>query len=171
METKMQPRTPIALAALLTLALTGCADGTTDTAADASGTPSSSATAPTAPSSPVASTSAAPNVGDTLLVFTRTGGLAGTNDRLVVRPDGGWTLTTKSGSKEGKLTAAELAALKSTLDQVGFSKLPKVNDNSNVADGYTYSVSYGGDQVVAKDGAVPAALQPVINTLNSLLSR
>ncbi|MEV4512211.1 hypothetical protein AB0K00_24970 [Dactylosporangium sp. NPDC049525] len=170
----MKSRTPIAVTALLALALAGCADGTTDSTAGASGAPSSSATAQ-APASPGASAStsggASQNVGDTLLVFTRTGGLAGTNDRLVVRPDGAWTLTTKSGTKEGKLTAAELAALKSTLEQVGFSKLPKVNSNGNVADGYKYSVSYGGDEVVAEDGAVPAALQPVITTLNGLLSK
>jgi hypothetical protein len=172
METpSMKSRTPIAVTALLALALAGCADGTTDTTAGASGTPSSSATAQAPASGPSTSAGTSQNVGDTLLVFTRTGGLAGTNDRLVVRPDGAWTLTSKSGTKEGKLTAAELAALKSTLDQVGLSKLPKVNDSSNVADGYTYSVSYGGNEVVAKDGAVPAALQPVINTLNSLLSR
>ena len=170
----MKSRTPIAVTALLALALAGCADGSTDTTAGASGAPSSSAAAPaSASATPSAGTSggAGQNVGDTLLVFTRTGGLAGTNDRLVVRPDGSWTLTTKSGTKEGKLTAAELTALKSTLDQVGFLKLPKVNDNSNVADGYTYSISYGGDEVVAKDGAVPAALQPVITILNGLLSR
>jgi len=168
----MKSKTPIAVTALLALALAGCADGTSDSTAGASGAPSSTATA-RAPASPSAGTSSAAsqNVGDTLLVFTRTGGLAGTNDRLVVRPDGSWTLTTKSGTKEGKLTAAELAALKSTLEQVGFSKLPKVNNNGNVADGYKYTISYGGDEVVAEDGAVPTALQPVITTLNGLLSR
>ncbi len=170
----MKSRTPIAVTALLALALAGCADGADDTTAGASGTPSSSATAaPATSAAPSASTSggAGQNVGDTLLVFTRTGGLAGTNDKLVVRPDGAWTLTTKSGTKEGKLTATELAALKGTLEQVGFSKLPKVSNNGNVADGYKYTINYGGDEVAAEDGAVPAALQPVITTLNGLLSR
>ena len=168
----MKSRTPIAVTALLALALAGCADGTTDTTAGASGTPSSSATAPASTAASASTSSgASQNIGDTLLVFTRKGGLAGTNDRLVVRPDGAWTLTTKGGTKDGKLTAAELTALKSTLDQVGFSKLPKVNSNANVADGYTYSVSYGGDEIVAEDGAVPTALQLVITTLNGLLSR
>ena len=171
----MKSRIPIAVTALLSLALAGCADDAKDATAGASGSPSSSATAPAASTSTSTGASASPgggqNVGDTLLTFTRTGGLAGTNDRLVVRPDGAWTLTTKSGSKEGKLTATELAALKSTLAQVGFSKLPKVNDNGNVADGYKYTISYGGDEVVAEDGAVPTALQPVITTLNGLLSR
>src|SRR5690348_609642 len=99
METpSMKSRTPIAVTALLALALAGCADGTTDTTAGASGTPSSSSATTTAPSGgPSASAGSSQNVGDTLLVFTRTGGLAGTNDRLVVRPDGAWTLTSKSG--------------------------------------------------------------------------
>ena len=162
----MKSRTPIAVTALLALALAGCADEAKDATAGASGTPSTSAAAP-ATSAP-ASTSA--GASDTLLIFMRQGGLAGTNDRLVVRPDGAWTLTTKAGTKEGKLTPAELTALKAGLEQVGFSKLPKVNGSTNVADGYTYTITYGGDEVVAKDGAVPTALQPVITTLNGLLS-
>lgn len=164
----MKSRTPIAVTALLALALAGCADEAKDATAGASGTPSTSAAAPatTAP----ASTSTGPGASDTLLTFTRQGGLAGTNDRLVVRPDGAWTLTTKAGAKEGKLTPSELTALKAGLEQVGFSKLPKVNGSTNVADGYTYTITYGGDEVVAKDGAVPTALQPVITTLNGLLS-
>ena len=166
----MKSRTPIAVTALLALALAGCADEAKDATAGASGTPATSAAAPAASASAGASTSAGPGVSDTLLTFTRQGGLAGTNDRLVVRPDGAWTLTTKAGTKEGKLTPAELTALKGALDQVGFSKLPKATGSTNVADGYTYSITYGGDEVVAKDGAVPTALQPVITTLNGLLS-
>jgi hypothetical protein len=173
METpSMKSRTPIAVTALLALALTGCADDAKDATAGASGSTSSSAAAPATTGTTTSSSPAATqNAGDALLVFTRTGGLAGTNDRLVVRPDGAWTLTSKSGSKEGKLTATELAALKTTMEQVGFSKLPKVNDNSNMADGYTYTINYGGTEVMAEDGAVPTALQPVITTLNGLLSR
>ncbi|MET7420712.1 hypothetical protein [Dactylosporangium sp. NPDC005555] len=164
----MKSRTPIAVAALLTLALTGCADGAGDTTADAGSAPAVTSAPASAPSS--ASAGASQNAGDTLLVFTRQGGLAGTNDRLVVRPDGAWTLTTKAGTKEGKLTPAEVTTLKSTLDGVGFAKLPKESGSTNVMDGYTYSITYGGHEVVAKDGAVPAALQPVIATLNGLLS-
>ncbi|MDG6104376.1 hypothetical protein Daura_10960 [Dactylosporangium aurantiacum] len=165
----MKSRTPIAVTALLALALTGCADEAKDATAGASGTPSTSAAAP-ASASASSSTSAGPGATDTLLIFTRQGGLAGTNDRLVVRPDGAWTLTTKAGTKEGKLTPAELTAIKGALEQVGFSKLPTANGSTNVADGYTYTITYGGHEVTAKDGAVPTALQPVITTLNGLLS-
>ncbi|MEV0570460.1 hypothetical protein [Dactylosporangium sp. NPDC050588] len=165
----MRSRTPIAVTALLALALTGCADD-----ANQAGTaPSTSAAAPASTSvSPSAdpSTGSSQSTTDALLIFTRQGGLAGTNDRLVVRPDGGWTLTAKAGTKEGKLTPAQLTTLKGTLEQVGFSKLPTAAGSTNVADGYTYTITYGGKEVQVKDGAVPAALQPVITTLNGLLS-
>ena len=167
----MKSRTPIAVTALLALALTGCADDAKDATGGASGAPATSAAAPaSSDASTGPSTGASQNTADTLLIFTRQGGLAGTNDRLVVRPDGGWTLTTKAGTKEGKLTPAELTALKGALEQVGFSKLPTAAGSTTVADGYTYTVTYGGKEVQAKDGAVPAALQPVITTLNGLLS-
>jgi hypothetical protein len=40
-----------------------------------------------------------------------------------------------------------------------------------VADGYTYRVRYAGREIMAEDGAIPAALEPVIAALSRLLSR
>lgn len=176
-------RTPLTVfalvAVLVTPALAGCADdGDTNAAASGAASRSASASATADPSStPSAGTTASespgtiPNPGDTLLIFSRQGGLAGTSDRLVVRPDGSWSLQTRTGTKTGMMTAAEVSALKAALDAAHFTELPRVNDGGTVADGYTYSITYAGHEVVAQDGAVPPALQPILGTLNGLLNK
>ncbi|MEV6929833.1 hypothetical protein AB0M46_35845 [Dactylosporangium sp. NPDC051485] len=184
-DTTMKSRM-LAAAALLTLALGACSDGTADQAGtSASGVPtttgtavsSATATAPAGPSggpqTTPGSTSTQGNATqtDTLVAFTRTGGLAGVNDKLTVRPDGSYTIQTKSGSKNGKLSGDELAALKAALVSTDFNKMPTVNDNGSVADGYTYTITYAGKQITAKDGAIPPALQPVISALGGFLSK
>lgn len=174
----------ILVAALLTLALGACSDGTGDAGGTASGAPSaggtavSSATAsgaagtgaPTAPGS-TPTTGGNGTAMDVLVSFTRTGGLAGANDSLTVAPDGSYTIQTKKGNKSGKLTADELSALKAALSSTDFNKMPTVNDNGGVADGYTYTITYSGRQITAKDGSVPPALQPVIVALGAFLNK
>jgi hypothetical protein len=177
----------ILVAALLTLALGACSDAKDD----AGGAGSAATSGPAAVSSDTASSAATgnPSAGpqtdpsskantggnttamDTLVTFTRTGGLAGNNDKLVVRPDGSYTITTRQGSREGKLTTDELNALKAALASTDFNKMPTVNDNGAVADAYTYTVTYSGRQITAKDGAIPPALQPVISALGAFLSK
>lgn len=179
--------------ALLTLTLAACSDsadkaGTAAGAATASGAgPSSvgsaasgsaSASAGSGPSAgPQSDPSSTANTGgdltamSTLVTFTRKGGLSGANDALAVLPDGHYMVQTRQGSKNGKLSAEELSALKAALASVDFNKLPSANDAGAVADGYTYTVTYGGRQITAKDGAIPPALQPVINALGGFLSK
>ncbi|WP_432988031.1 hypothetical protein [Dactylosporangium sp. CA-233914] len=181
----------ILVAALLTLALAACSDSADNKAgAGASGTASTGA--PAASSSSGASagagtggTSAGPqtdpssksNTGgnttatDALVTFNRTGGLAGNNDTLTVKPDGSYTIQTRQGTRTGKLTDEELAALKDALSSADFNKLPTVNDNGAVADAYTYTLTYAGKQITAKDGAIPPALAPVISALGAFLSK
>ncbi|WP_432827867.1 hypothetical protein [Dactylosporangium sp. CA-092794] len=181
----------IFVAALLTLTLAACSDDTGSAGQSASpagggsgpaGAPSvSSATSGSAAGGPSAGPQTDPsssaNTGgnvtatDTLVTFNRTGGLAGVNDTLVVRPDGSYTIQTKQGSKNGTLSAGELAALKTALSSTDFNKMPSVNDNGAVADGYTYTITYSGRQITAKDGAIPPALQPVISALGAFLSK
>ncbi|MEU7872307.1 hypothetical protein [Dactylosporangium sp. NPDC049140] len=183
----------IIAAALLTLAfgLAACSDGTDQAGAGSSGAasngaPVSSGSAGTGSSTGAgAGTTAGPNTDpsskantggnvtatDSLVTFTRTGGLAGNNDSLTVRPDGSYTIQTKQGTKSGKLTAEELAALKTALESADFNKLPTTNDNGGIADAYTYTVTYAGKQITAKDGSIPPALQPVISALGAFLSK
>jgi hypothetical protein len=177
----------ILTAALLTLTLAACSDST-GTAGSASGGPSGAASAsatggagasagPGPSAGPQTDPSSSANSGgnstavDTLVTFNRTGGLAGTNDTLTVRPDGSYTIQSRSGGKSGKLSGDELDALKAALSSTDFNKMPTVNDNGAVADGYTYTLTYGGRQITAKDGAIPPALQPVISALGAFLNK
>ncbi|MEV8512700.1 hypothetical protein [Dactylosporangium sp. NPDC051484] len=185
----------ILAAALLTLALAACSDNTGPTGAAATGGASSgapvatSATSATSGASGGAGTGSGPSSGaqagssssadtggnmtavDALIAFSRTGGLAGVSDSLVVRPDGSYTIQTRQGTRTGKLNADELSALKAALAGTDFNKMPSVNDNGAMADGYTYTITYAGRQITAKDGAIPPALQPVISALSGFLSK
>jgi hypothetical protein len=184
----MKSRILAAAVLTLTFALAACSDSTDNAGAGASGAasngaPVSSGSAGTSPGAGAPSTgpqtdpSSKSNTGgnatatDTLVAFTRTGGLAGANDSLTVRPDGSYTIQTKQGTKSGKLTDEELGALKEALGAANFDKMPTVNDNGQVADAYTYTITYAGKQITAKDGSIPPALQPVISALGAFLSK
>ena len=175
----MMSRIPLAaVTALAALALAGCAADGSDTATGASGTPSATATTAgpgAAVSGSAGPASASPKAeeptGQDLLVFTRQGGIAGTNDKLVLKSDGSYTVSTKAATRTGKLTDQELATVKATLASVDFNKMPSVNTGGNVADGYKYSVTYAGREITAEDGAVPPALQPVLGALSALISK
>jgi hypothetical protein len=183
MMSRMMSRIPLAATVLVTLALAGCAADGGDSASNASGAPSATMTTagpgtganggPSGGAGTPSGSQSAPGTtnGDTLLIFTRQGGLAGTNDRLILRPDGSYTVQTRTGTRTGKLTAQELAAVKATLDATDFNKMPSVNDGGTVADGFTYSITYAGREITAEDGAVPPALQPVLGALSALLSK
>jgi hypothetical protein len=94
-------------------------------------------------------------------------------DRLSVRDNGAFTLARarpRLVNRSGHLTAAELAHLRAVLAGAGFATMPKVQKGDAV-DVFTYSVSYGGYQVVAQDGAAVPALRPVLAALAALVAR
>jgi hypothetical protein len=110
-------------------------------------------------------------VTNTLLEFSRQGGLKGANDHLVVHRDGTYALTRRNQQNvNGQLTADQLAALQQALAASNFKSLPHVNKGGSIADGYTYRVVYDGYEVTAEDGAIPPALKTVVDTLNGVLS-
>jgi hypothetical protein len=107
-----------------------------------------------------------------LVTYARQGGLAGLDERLTIWTDGSYELSRPgAAARAGRLTAPELARLGQVLDGAQFTRIPADSDGTPVADGFTYRVGYGGHDVVARDGAVPAALQPVITTLDEILAR
>ncbi len=111
-----------------------------------------------------------PDASGALVVFQRTGGIAGADDTLIVRPDGQYTITRRDGvRKQGTLTAAEQAALAAALQ--GFGALPTDNPGGGVADGYSYRLQHGDRTVTASDGDLPPAVSRVVGELNQLLSR
>lgn len=115
-----------------------------------------------------ASAAAAP-----LLTAQRTGGIAGVQDRLVVRASGAATVTHRDGGG-GRLAPARTRELRVALRQARFSTLARVyKPRLVVNDGFVYELRSGGRTVRVEEGAehVPARLQRLISAVSALLSR
>jgi hypothetical protein len=168
----------LALVAVVLVALGGCAAPRTG---QATGTPSGSASpvpaspsaAPPAPSAPAEPTGGASRpTGDTLVMYVKQGGFAGVDDQLRINPDGRYELTRRgSTTGSGTLSAAELSQLRGVFDRSHFTEIPVRSTSSQVADGFTYKIGYGSYAVLAQDGAVPPALEPVIAALDAIVAR
>jgi hypothetical protein len=116
----------------------------------------------------------APGPVDTLLVnYGRQGGFAGFADRLVVARDGSYLLVRAKPpvTRQGQLTAAELADLRQKLAQADLGHQPRVQASAKGNDLYTYQVSSGGAQVTAQDGSVAPSLQPLLSLLSGLVDK
>ncbi|WP_158939684.1 hypothetical protein [Streptomyces sp. NRRL S-87] len=119
------------------------------------------ATPTTPPSTPPTSTPATA----WLVRVTRTGGLAGVNQSVLVKDDGTVTrLRRGEPAGTGHMSPAELARLKAALEAADFPHLPRVGRPGGIADGFTYQFVYGGYEVMAAD-PLPPALSRVITAL------
>jgi hypothetical protein len=108
--------------------------------------------------------------GEPLVSFTREGGLAGFHDELVIWPDGTYQRSRRAtGERRGHLPPDRVARLRQLLDGAHLADLPPAS-GGEVADGYTYRVTYGGRTVTAQDGGIPSGLEPVLGALNDILA-
>ena len=117
---------------------------------------------------------AAPAVaaGAPALVAQRTGGIAGVQDRLVVRADGSATVTHRDGAA-GQLAAARTRADHTAQHTTQNPTLaPVYRPKGVVNDGFTYVLRAGGRTVRVDEGAedVPARLRRLINAVSALLT-
>ena len=104
------------------------------------------------------------------VTYTRGGGVAGRTDRLVVRPDGSATLTTRKGEKAVKLSPEEVSKVADELRRANLPALP----SSSVADppapdAFAHRVVYRGTTVTADDPSMPDALRGLVATLGGLV--
>lgn len=133
------------LVPLALLALAGCAAPATD----GPGTPAPGTVRP----SGVPSRTGTPTGTLTApVVVTRTGGIAGLRDTVVVDPDGRWRHTGRAGSGTGRLAADRLAAL------AGLAADPRLPAEAGhrqplgrCADAVAYSVTAGGSTIRYSD--------------------
>lgn len=106
----------------------------------------------------------------TPLLFTRTGGFAGFDDRVAVASDGAYTVNRRGqAAVSGQLAPAEQAALSAALAASGLFDADHRFETPG-ADQFAYTITYDGHTVVAVDGAIPEALQPLIDLLAALIS-
>jgi hypothetical protein len=106
-----------------------------------------------------------------LVDYHRTGGIAGTNDRLVVFDNGVAVISGRSGSSELLLNQTDLALISVLFNQSQFAQLQaKYSASQGSADLMTYTINYHGKTVTAEESAVPPSLVPIIADLNHILS-
>ncbi|MGW1494110.1 protealysin inhibitor emfourin [Streptomyces sp. NPDC002402] len=118
---------------------------------------------PSAPTTPAPTTPAAARP---LVHVTVTGGIAGVRNDLLVRDDGTYTTSTKTGPKgSGRMTPAELAELRRALEKADFARLPDEATGSPVADGFTYRITYAGHTVTTDERTRLPALRDVFAAL------
>ncbi len=136
------------------LLLTGCGsagDGSL-TGAGATLLPSVVAGSPSVPAGP-------------LVVFTRTGGLAGLAATLTVQPDGAAQVT---GRRQASwtLTPGQLDGLRRAL--AGADLRPVAPSGPPVLDGFSYRITYAGTSVLLASDPVPAGAAAAVSQLSML---
>jgi hypothetical protein len=106
----------------------------------------------------------------TLVEYHRSGGILGFTDHLVIMKDGEATLTRKTERYEFVLETNHIKDLQKLFEETRFNQLGKEYlPPQEGADFIEYRVSYDGHTVLAKDGAVPDALWPVLESLNQII--
>ncbi|MBT2403823.1 MULTISPECIES: hypothetical protein [unclassified Streptomyces] len=178
----------VTVALPVALVLGGCTSQGSD---DAPATPGASGTVPTVsaepspgetpspgqtrspspsptPTTPTPTGSQAPAPGETLLRVTRSGGFAGRTSSLIIKGDGSFTRFDAKAKQTGtgRLSAAELTALRTALREADFAHLPRVaTSGGTVFDGFTYAFVHGGYEVTTADGSIPPGLTAVLGAL------
>ncbi|MCX4958135.1 hypothetical protein [Streptomyces virginiae] len=148
--------------------------GTSASADPSSGASTSPGTSPGTGAGATADPSTSPTAGrvpapgETLVRVTRTGGFAGQTHTLVVKGDGSWSrLDAKARpTGTGKLSAAELAGLRTALREADFARLPRIaTGGPTIYDGFFYAFVHDGHEVAGDQGSLPEALTKVLDAL------
>jgi hypothetical protein len=107
-----------------------------------------------------------------LVVFQRSGGIGGVDDRLTVDSQGIARLTKRGGKQsQATLSQQELNQLKKTLANADFQGLDPEYLNANARDTFLYTVGYSCHVVKTDETSVPGQLRPVIDQLSTLAAR
>ncbi len=107
-----------------------------------------------------------------LVDYTRTGGISGENDHLVVFTNGEAIYSTRSGSGDFTLSPAELGSLQTLIDRADFLNLSAQYPAQHPgADYFSYTLTAGNRTVATETTGVPPSLSPVISWLEQALAR
>ncbi len=156
-------------AATLLVGLAACGS---ETVVDAGAAPTSTSTGPTS-TDPTTSggrlTEGLPGV----IVLQRTGGLKGAKDRLELRPDGSYTVTTRTGPPVTRqLDEPEQAAVVAALKLADLAKVkpaPTKPGDPVIVDGFTYVLTADGESVTIGE-PTPEQVRPLLGVLGALFS-
>jgi hypothetical protein len=106
-----------------------------------------------------------------LIEYRRSGGIAGREDRLVIRSDGTARLTRRGTDVDFSVAADTLARVRALIDSARFSTLrAEYLPARRGADLFEYVVTCQGRTVRTMDTAVPDRLQPLLQLLAGLIA-
>jgi hypothetical protein len=114
-----------------------------------------------------------PGPTDTLVVYARSGGIAGVRERLAVRPDGAARVERGGRARRVQLTAAELQRVRDAANAVDPDRLEsRYGPEPPPADGFVMAVTAGGrtSQVVS-GGTPPAELSRLMDVCAGLVQK
>ncbi|MCS6883444.1 MAG: hypothetical protein RMK84_13210 [Oscillochloridaceae bacterium] len=105
-----------------------------------------------------------------LIEYHRSGGFVGLDDRLIIREDGETSLTRKERRFSFTLDRATVNQLADLFTTAGFMQLRKEYMPQRAGpDLFTYVVTYRGHTVRTMDGAIPPALDPILEQLDQIV--
>jgi hypothetical protein len=105
------------------------------------------------------------------LTIQRTGGIAGVNESITVRSDGGWSYTAARGkpAAQGTLTADVLDQVTQTVSNPAFAADVRGGKAGQCADAFSYAVSIGPETSTFEECGGPD--RPLFSALMSVLSK
>ena len=108
----------------------------------------------------------------TLIEYRRSGGIAGREDRVVVRSDGSAQLHRRGVAADFRVAPDTLDTLRALLQRVDFRAMrEEYLPARQGADLYEYVVIYQDRRIRTMDTAVPPELQPLLQLLGGLANR
>ena len=105
-----------------------------------------------------------------LIEYRRSGGISGTNDRLVINKDGTATLSRNGNHSIITVEATVMNRLRQRMREIEFGKLPSDTARGG-GDMFEYVIKYEGHTVRGNDASLPSSLHPVVELLDRVLSR
>jgi len=106
-----------------------------------------------------------------VLTYTRSGGVAGFADKLVIYEDGEAILSSKNQVIKGKVSEEDMRALQKILEELRAIGSVEYKPKEGVADFFSYSLSYDGINISWVDPwASKEEIPGQLNSLNSLIS-
>ena len=110
------------------------------------------------------------------ITYQRSGGIAGLDDRLTIDADGHASFTRQAGLRQVGprqfiVASAVMNRLTTLLNAANFSShSPEYLPDRSGADLVSYRIAYKGHTVQTMDTAIPRPLEPIINSLNQIIS-
>ncbi len=113
-----------------------------------------------------------PEPGPAILVdYSRTGGIGGFDDHLVIFENGAAVYSGQRGRGAFIVNPNTLGTIRDSFYSIGFTRMnASYPAPSPGADYFTYTITYHNYTVTAEDTGVPLVLQPVIDSLNDIIS-